>query len=60
MILICSIYPVFNADRDFKPLILLAVLGILYYGSGKLLKKKMSPIMLIMISAALGVAIYGV
>lgn len=60
MILICSIYPVFNADRDFKPLILLAVLGILYYGSGKLLKKKMSPIMLIMISAGLGVAIYGV
>ena len=60
MILICCIYPVFNESKDFKSLILLIILGIFYFGAEKLLKKKISPIMLIMISAVLGVAIYGV
>ena len=60
MIMISSIYPVFNAGTDLKPLMILVVLAIVYYGSGKLLKKKISPILLILISAGLGVAIYGV
>ena len=60
MIMISSIYPIFNDGTDLKPLILLTILAIVYYGSGKLLKKKISPILLILISAGLGVAVYGV
>ena len=60
MVMISSIYPIFNDGTDLKPLILLTILAIVYYGSGKLLKKKISPILLILISAGLGVAVYGV
>ena len=38
----------------------LAVLALLYFGSRKISKRKMSPILLIVVSAALGVAVYGI
>ena len=39
---------------DLKALILTAVLGAIYFGSGKVIHKSVSPIMLIVISAILG------
>lgn len=45
---------------DWKALLLTLVLGGVMFGSGPLLKKKASPILLIIISAVLGVVVYGV
>ena len=42
-----------------RPLILTLVLGALYFGSRKIKKGGISPILLICISAAAGIAAYG-
>ena len=44
---------------QFKPLILTLVLGAVYFGSRKLKKGGISPILLICLSAAAGIAAYG-
>ena len=43
----------------FRPMILTAVLGAIYFGSGKMIKGGISPILLICISAVAGIAAYG-
>ena len=48
------------AAIDPKALILTALLAAVYFGSRKLLKKPLSPIALIVLSAAAGIAAYGV
>ena len=48
------------ASFQFKPLILTVALAAVMFLSKPVLKKKVSPIMLIVISAVLGVAVYGV
>ena len=50
----------FPAGPDYKAIILTAVLAIMLFGSGKVLKKKLSPIALIGISGVLGIAVYGI
>ena len=49
----------FPTGPDWKAMILTAVLAILFFGSGKVLKKKLSPIALIGISGLLGIVVYG-
>ena len=49
----------FPTGPDWKAMILTAVLAILFFGSEKLLKKKLSPIALIGISGVLGILVYG-
>ena len=49
----------FPAGPDYKAIILTAVLAIMLFGSGKVLKKKISPIALIGISGILGIVVYG-
>ena len=51
-------------DRDHPcnrrlPLILTLTLGTVYFGSGKIKKGGISPIMLICLSALAGIAVYG-
>ncbi len=60
MILKNMLSPLFEETADMWPLILTFVLVLLYFGSRKVMKKKMTPIMLIVISAALGIAVYGI
>lgn len=43
---------------DMRALFITAVLGILYFGSGRMLKKRMSPFVLILIAACMGMAVY--
>lgn len=45
---------------DVKALGLTALLAVILFGSKYLLKKKLSPITLILISAVLGIAVYGI
>ncbi len=52
--------PMYQDERDFLPLILAAALAIIFFGSREFLKKKMSPIVLIVISAGMGILAYGV
>ena len=52
--------PMVQDDKDFLPLILAVVLALVFFGSREVLKKKMSPIVLIVISAGLGILAYGV
>ncbi len=59
MVIRNGIYPLTGETKDFWPVILTVVLAAAYYGSAKLLKKKLSPIKLIVISACLGVLVYG-
>ena len=59
MILKNCIPPLWTETPDLLPLTITAILGITYFGSKRVLKKKMSPIMLIVVSAFLGVAVYG-
>ena len=54
------VLPMFQEDRDFLPLVLAAALATVFFGSREFLKKKMSPIVLIVISAGLGILAYGV
>lgn len=44
---------------DYTALVLTAVLAVLYYGSRKIMKKGISPVGLIGISALLGILVYG-
>ena len=60
MILKNMLSPLFEETADMWPLILTFVLVLLYFGSRKVMKKKMTPIMLIVISAVLGIAVYGI
>ena len=60
MILKNLIPPLFSERPDFWPLIITAILSAVYFGSRGIAKKKMTPIMLIVVSAVLGVIIYGV
>jgi len=43
----------------FRPLLMTVVLGVLYFGSRKVWKAGISPILLISLSAAAGIAVYG-
>jgi chromate transporter len=52
-------YPIAE-KRDMIPLMFTAVLAVIFYGSEKVLKKKITPIMLIIVSALIGVAVYGI
>ena len=56
-----AIVPAFAAETDLRPLILAAVLAVVYFGSRKIraLKKGLSPIALIGISACLGILFFG-
>ncbi len=47
------------AQSDLWPVIITMILAALYFGLPKVLKKKMSPIVLIVVSAVLGVVVYG-
>jgi chromate transporter len=46
-------------DKDILPAVLTIALAVVYFGYRKIFKKKMSPIMLIIISAFAGVVVYG-
>lgn len=48
------------AAPDFKALGITAVLAVILFGSKYLLKKKLSPITLILIAACLGMLVYGI
>ena len=54
------ITPLRGQPADVWPVILTVVLAVVYFGSRKVSKRKMSPILLIVVSAVLGVAVYGV
>ena len=60
MILNNCVTPVKQQVADFWPICMTAILAVFYYGSRMLLKKKVSPIILIVISAVLGVTVYGI
>ena len=55
-----AILPLTGAEADWRPLALAAVLAVIYFGSRKIkkLKKGISPILLIGISAVLGIIIF--
>ena len=59
MILRNSIVPVFQQPMDLWALLIAVILSVLLFGSKLVFKKKMSPIVLIAISAVLGIAVYG-
>jgi chromate transporter len=54
-----SIAPVFQQPADIRALIITGILCVLFFGSKKVSKKKMSPIVLIAISAVFGIVAYG-
>ncbi len=56
-----AVSPLFSETADARPVILAAVLAVLYFGSRKIkaLKKGLSPIALIGISACLGIVMFG-
>ena len=60
MILKDSIMPVFQQPADLWAPVIAGILSIVFFGSKAVFKKKMSPIILIAISAVLGVVVYGV
>ena len=51
--------PLLKEISDLRPLIITIILAVLYFGVRWGLKKKMSPIMLIIVSAVMGIAFYG-
>ena len=55
-----ALQPAFAAPADLRPLILAGVLAVVYFGSRKVMKKGLSPIALIGISACLGILFFGV
>lgn len=59
MILKNVIPSLFCETPDIWPTIITAIMVIIYFGSRGVLKKKMSPIVLIVVSAFLGVIVYG-
>ena len=54
-----AVLPLTAEPADFRPLILAGVLALVYFGSRKVMKKGLSPIMLIGISACLGILFFG-
>ena len=52
-----SVYPLVQ-NYEIIPIVLAVVLALIYFGSGHILKKKISPIMLIVISACLGIIVF--
>ncbi|MBR5968079.1 MAG: chromate transporter [Lachnospiraceae bacterium] len=60
MLLISAFYPFFGEEHDILAPLIAIVLALIYYGSRKVLKKPVTPIMLIVIAACLGVAVYGI
>ncbi len=54
-----AIAPVVAGETDIRPLILGIVLAVVYFGSRKVMKKGLTPIMLIGIAACLGVVVFG-
>ena len=56
-----AVGPVVTGEADVRPLLVAAVLAVIYFGSRKIkaLKKGLSPIALIGISALLGIAVFG-
>ena len=54
-----TVLPAFSGETDLRPLLIAAVLSLLYFGSRKVMKKGLSPILLILISACAGVTLYG-
>lgn len=55
-----NFFPGAGAGFDLKAALLTVVLAAAYFGGRKVLKKGLSPIMLIVVSAVLGVVAYGV
>ena len=55
-----GIAPLTQSGAGPFPLLITGILAILYYGSGRVLGKRISPIGLILVSACLGVVVYGV
>jgi len=60
MILQNCIMPVVHQPADFRSVLIAAILSILFFGWNKLMKKRMSPILLIAVSAVFGIVVYGV
>ena len=58
MILKNAIPPLMYETPDIWPVIITAILALIYFGTRGIWKKKMSPIMLIVVSAFLGIIIY--
>ncbi len=58
MVIKCSVIPVLGEQKDMLAPVLTVVLAAVYFGSKLLLKKKMSPIVLFLIAAVLGVIVY--
>lgn len=55
-----AVLPLLQPQADARPLILAAALGIFWLGVRPRLKKKPSPILLILFSAVAGVVLYGI
>ena len=55
-----ALQPTFAEKADLRPLILAGVLAVVYFGSRKVMKKGLSPIALIGISACLGILFFGI
>ena len=57
-----AVKPVVTGETDFRPLAVAVVLAVIYFGSRKVkaLKKGLSPIALIGISALLGILVFGI
>ena len=55
-----AVRPLMEEPAEFRPLLLGAALLLIRFAAGKALKKKVSPILQILIAAGLGVALFGV
>ena len=55
-----SVQPLLQDPADIRPILMTGILILLYFGTRKVMKKGLPPIGLILISACLGVALYGV
>lgn len=59
MLIKCFIGSVTSVDFDIYAVIIAAVLAVIYFGSKKIIKNGISPIILIIISGVAGVLVYG-
>lgn len=59
MILSNCVTPLKQQPADLRPVLMTMILALFYFGIRKLLKKKVSPIILIVFSAVLGCLVYG-
>jgi chromate transporter len=60
MIIKSSILPLFSDTKDYRPVLIACILAIVYFVPRKVFNKVLSPILLITISAVLGVLTYGI